>query len=471
MSYDSSSGEMTSLLHTDVRVVSSENQQQNSNQSNSAEVAVLEQENNCENGISRSERDGSLRNDRNRDVDGSDDGRSYGASTVISLFVPVTLCMMLVVATVRSVQFYTDQSKQVYLLYTPFHSENASSGTVVWETLLNSLIMIAVIVVMTFVLVLLYKYRWYKTIHGWLILSSLMLLFFFTLLYFQQLFSSYNVIVDYITIAFFIWNFGVCGMAAIHWKGPLILQQFYLIAVSALMALTFIKYLPEWTAWAILGFISVYDLIAVLCPGGPLRMLVNLTQERNESLFPALIYSSGMMWMTSSVAASVLTTTITAAATTTQQDGEEAGFSEVWSRNQQQNVNRNGELQTSAEGREQARSRHGNPPQQRIRQERAASVGSDDSDEDKGVKLGLGDFIFYSVLVGKASASGDWCTTIACLVAILIGLCLTLILLAIYQKALPALPISITIGLVFYFSTYYAVRPFMEAVVAAQVLL
>ncbi len=51
-------------------------------------------------------------------------------------------------------------------------------------------------------------------------------------------------------------------------------------------------------------------------------------------------------------------------------------------------------------------------------------------------RLGLGDFIFYSLLVGRA-AMFDYMTIFATFIAVLFGLGATLILLALYQRALP----------------------------------
>ena len=278
---------------------------------------------------------------------------------------------------------------------TPLQSDDA--GTIAWNAFANAGIMLCVVAVMTALLVLAFKYRCYRLIHGWLFLSSLLLLFLFTFIYLGVVLQTYNLPMDWITLGVVLWNFGVVGMICIHWKGPLIMQQAYLIFISALMALIFIKYLPDWTTWVVLGAISLWDLFAVLAPCGPLRILVETAQQRNEQIFPSLIYSAGVLYALVG----------TADRNQEEAEAEAEAQEQPQAPPRRQNIRR--DLRTEdAVVVEDARHQQQHDQQQ------------EEEEEDKGIKLGLGDFIFYSILVGKASSYGDWNTTIACFVAIMV---------------------------------------------------
>ncbi|KAI8827254.1 Presenilin-domain-containing protein, partial [Fimicolochytrium jonesii] len=210
----------------------------------------------------------------------------------------------------------------------------------------------------------------------------------------SELLSVHNLPLDQITFWFFIWNLTIVGVLMIFGRGPLRVQQGYLVGISSMMAYTLTK-IPALTTWILLGLLAIWDLIAVLCPFGPLRILVETAQTQDREI-PALLYSV-MVWMTM------------------------AG--------------------------------PGVPPSLRVSPAEPREVEEEDEDEEAvrgGLKLGLGDFVFYSVLVARA-ALFDPLTTLTSTLAVLTGLNMTIFLLALYQKALPALPISIAFGILFYF--------------------
>ncbi len=61
---------------------------------------------------------------------------------------------------------------------------------------------------------------------------------------------------------------GVLGLFV--WPAPMTLKQIYLTITGVIVAFVF-TWTPEWTTWTLLIAMAIYDMFAVLMPGGPLK--------------------------------------------------------------------------------------------------------------------------------------------------------------------------------------------------------
>lgn len=382
---------------------------------------------------------------------------------------------------------------------------SSSSGSSQYSSLMAGVfiaVFVVLMVVFTFVLVWLYKTGRSKYIVAWLMIAVFLIFAYVGGLYIFDFCRSRCINMDWITICIAVWNFTITGLFAVFGVVPRIINQAYLIVMSALMAYIF-RTLPGWAIWTILAALVVWDLFAVLNRHGPLKMLVEAARELDEPL-PALIYDTNpedvgrdesaqpAIILNSKKKREQRARRAQRGSSNRGQQDDGAVSSREGNRQQQDD-----EAVTSREENDANAvpndSTSESPPQQRfrlLRKKRNASTGVTDSGDNRDgntvagersgvnapeaeyrvgtmgahLKLGLGDFVFYSILVAQASQSGAM-TTIASFVAILAGLCATLFLVTVYRKALPALPISISAGLVFYFLTRFTLQPFVENLV------
>lgn len=107
------------------------------------------------------------------------------------------------------------------------------------------------------------------------------------------------------------------------------------------------------------------------------------------------------------------------------------------------------------------------------RQEEEENIQDQSNPEEQsksGLKLGLGDFVFYSVLVARVSLNEDWITTVGCILAVLSGLVMTIFILVWKKRPLPALPISILFGILVYFLGTIALTPMIESLITGSLI-
>ncbi|KAJ1353168.1 hypothetical protein KIN20_009740, partial [Parelaphostrongylus tenuis] len=84
--------------------------------------------------------------------------------------------------------------------------------------------------------------------------------------------------------------------------------------------------------------------------------------------------------------------------------------------------------------------------------QRTPITAADALNDDNSLRLGMGDFVFYSVLVGQAATTGSIGATIAAAFGVVYGLLITLTYFSNGDETTPALPISIVLGTAFHFT-------------------
>ncbi|XP_073126838.1 presenilin-like protein At2g29900 [Henckelia pumila] len=397
---------------------------------------------------------------------------------IVRIVTPVSICMILVVILVSLLN--TDSSSNglsISSMATVAYAETSSDST--WDkfkgALLNSLVFVALVTVVTFLLVLLFYFRCTKFLKYYMGFSAFLVLGFLGGEIALLLIQDFSFPIDCVTFCVVLFNFTVVGVLAVFVsKMAIFVTQTYLVVIGMLVAYWF-TLLPEWTTWVLLVAMALYDLAAVLLPGGPLRLLVELAMSRDEEI-PALVYEARPIISDSGTIDGVAQRRLwregrggldeNQGLSSNQISPTLGAYLSVGSSENERNTI------DAEEGRfpsmdsalvapliQHRISVRLNSPEDGAPSENLALEGIGLASSG-AIKLGLGDFIFYSVLVGRA-AMYDFMTVYACYLAIIAGLGITLLLLALYRKVLPALPVSVLLGVLFYLLTRLLLENFV----------
>ncbi|KAL5223194.1 hypothetical protein ABZP36_027907 [Zizania latifolia] len=440
---------------------------------------------------------------------------------VLAVMSPVSICMALVVLLISVLLPPSSGSAAspppvtaATLVYLESPTDSPAQKLV--GALLDAAVFVVLVAVVTFVLVALYYYRCTGFLKNYMRFSAFFVLFSMGGAIAVAVLRRLSVPLDAATALVLLFNASAVGVLSVFASAvPIIVRQGYMVALAVIVA-AWLSRLPEWTTWIMLVALALYDLVAVLAPRGPLRMLVELASSRDDEL-PALVYESrptvGPASGSSSYASAIESVEMQPVADPGRLGGNQydrveqeddssrtrvemrdlggsrsnirettsSGGSAFQIRNLKRDVPmvvtgqspiQGGSSQHAAIQIEQpeegetaplvsAASANNAAPDEEHRQSSSSdSLEFEMYESTRGIKLGLGDFVFYSVLVGRA-AMYDLMTVYACYLAIIAGLGCTLILLSICKHALPALPISIMLGVTFYFLTRLLLEPFV----------
>lgn len=400
---------------------------------------------------------------------------------IVAIVSPVSICMMCCVFLVRLLRVDGEDATANVRggIASAAYQEESSDSTAVRAggAVLNSVVFVLFITCATFGIFFLFKHNCTRLIWGYMGLSGLLIFGVLGAVIGMETCQALDIPLDMLTFSLWTYNFSVVGVGVTFFGktfgAPLVVKQGFLIFIGVVVAFYFTR-IPEWTTWTLLVAMALYDIVAVLAPGGPLRVLVELAQERDEDI-PALVYEAapaargarrGGGGVLESVMASRAGPPRAAGAAAAAAGGSGTpDYGAADADAETKPLIRGGERDRGAD-------RDGDGDGAETSRVERDADDADDADAfalPDAIKLGLGDFIFYSVLVGRA-AMHDLFTMFACYFAVIQGLIATLLMLGFAKKALPALPISIAAGVVAYVGSRFFLEPVTQQAAARLVV-
>ena len=405
---------------------------------------------------------------------------------IVAIVSPVSICMMCCVFLVRLLRVDGEDATQNVRggIASAAYQEESSDSTAVRAggAVLNSVIFVLFITCATFGIFFLFKHNCTRLIWGYMGFSGLLIFGVLGAAIGMETCQALDAPLDIVTFAVWTYNFSVVGVAVTFFgktfAAPLVVKQGFLIFIGVVVAFYFTR-IPEWTTWTLLVAMAVYDVVAVLAPGGPLRVLVELAQERDEAI-PALVYEAapaarGARGNGGGGAGGVLESVMASRAGPPRAAGAAAGAAGGSGTPDYGAADADAETKPLICAGERDRDGERDGVGDGAETSRVGRADDDAADADDAfalpdaIKLGLGDFIFYSVLVGRA-AMHDLFTMFACYFAVIQGLIATLLMLGFAKKALPALPISIAAGVVAYVGSRFFLEPVTQQAAARLVV-
>lgn len=379
---------------------------------------------------------------------------------IYQILAPVTLCCIYVILWIRILAQNSTLNQNVFSktwLEFGLPEESSASSSLI-NTIATSLLTVAVFLgligLITLAILFVFWMGWHSYLIYYFYLPSIIVMLIITPAFFRDAILSLNCFsLDLITLVIILWNFFALGMISIfecYAPGPLILQQTYLIHNASMLSILITMVLPGWAPWILLFFLVLWDLFAVMAPFGPLNMIIKMAERQGIIDMPGLIYVTD----------------------------DDKQLSQSATRTQRQPTTANNEQPNDTnpttnpmDQQQQSPNAEQNPNERRESfDDNEESVGS----MERGLNMGLGDFVFYGLLIAITctdSKRSDFYMTLAVIDAVLVGVIVTLVFVSFTRKALPALPISISLGLLVASLSSHFVSPLLNKLASHQIFI